>query len=410
MAAAMAQDRLRQIAILVSSVDATAARHILLRLPSDIARQVRAMTSQMGTISPEEKRQILGEFQRSAATAAKRESVAVATPVAQVALQQSSRAEGEQLGHSVAGGSHQETLPANGTASEKAPAAWTRLSTAALVGFVRDESPAITAVVISQLPPPVAVEVLQSLAADVSREVMLRLSRLQEIAPEAMAEIDEHLSQRLSEYEHRLESELENSRRIDALLQAAPDSLRRQWASDLGVAHQHAEPTPPLEPAAELLNSLEQAAPDTLELTAEGLELEANREQSSAGVGEPSLSEADATILPFARNPDRQYQQVDRSLIEIEFEQILALPPATLAALLSSTDSQTVLLALAGATPEFMRRFYRMLDRGDAKILQSRLQRIGAIKMRDVDEAQRCIVENAARLGGNPLNAERKVA
>lgn len=57
-----------------------------------------------------------------------------------------------------------------------------------------------------------------------------------------------------------------------------------------------------------------------------------------------------------------------------------------------------MLLALAGASPEFMKRFYRMLDRQDAKTLETRLQRIGVIQLHDVDEAQRRIVENAVGL------------
>ncbi|MEZ6074465.1 MAG: hypothetical protein R3C56_01965 [Pirellulaceae bacterium] len=65
-----AQDRLRQIAILISSVDAAAARQILLHLPTDKARQVRALVSQLGNVAPEEKRKILADFQRSAATSA----------------------------------------------------------------------------------------------------------------------------------------------------------------------------------------------------------------------------------------------------------------------------------------------------------------------------------------------------
>jgi hypothetical protein len=44
-----------------------------------------------------------------------------------------------------------------------------------------------------------------------------------------MAEIDDHLSQRLEEYRHKIESEIENSRRQQALLAAAPAELRNQW-------------------------------------------------------------------------------------------------------------------------------------------------------------------------------------
>jgi flagellar motor switch protein FliG len=97
--------------------------------------------------------------------------------------------------------------------------------------------------------------------------------------------------------------------------------------------------------------------------------------------------------------------------MQIEFEQILHLPPWMLAELLSNTDSQVVLLALAGATPQFMKRFMNMLDRRDARALQNRLQQIGSIRLRDVDDAQRQIVENAARWtqerGPQPISTQR---
>ncbi len=411
MTAATAQDRLRQIAILVSSVDATAARQILLHLPSDTARQVRAMASQIGAISPEEKRRILAEFQRSAATSSKSEMVPKTAQVKQISAARDSWQASDSVAPTSKAANYWEEPSQDREKSAHAAAAWTRLSTTALVRFVRGESPAITAVVISQLPPHVAVDVLQSLSADISRDVMLRLSRLQDIAPEAMAEIDEHLSQRLHEYEHRRESELENSRRIDALLQAAPESLRRQWASDLGVASPQVDSERLATPVVDSVASPVASAQDMLELAGEEDASQTDRDsQQVNGQVEESSDEDGATILAFAAKADKHHNQVDRSLIELEFEQILVLPPPTLAALLSSTDSQTVLLALAGATPQFMRRFYRMLDRSDAKILQNRLQRIGAIQMRDIDEAQRRIVEHAARLVDNGTNFTRRAA
>ena len=397
MTTATAQDRLRQIAILVSSVDTVAARQILLHLPSDAARQVRAMASQMGSVAPEERRRILAEFQRSAASASE-------SPKSRLQVPQAKALPVESEFMSVLSPVRHVESPATGNRIEgedrSNAAAWTRLSTAALVRFVRGERPAISAVVISQLAPRVAVEVLQHLPAEVSRDILLRLSRLQEIAPEAMVEIDEHLSQRLHEYQHRLESELENTRRIDALLNAAPESLRRQWARDLHGANDVGQPSTSvpeeLVSAAESRMAYPTPEPDVLDLG----------EATQVDVAAASVNEEgdqldnNPTILPFAPLATTQYTQVDRSLIELEFEQILLLPPPTLAMLLSSTDSQTVLLGLAGATPEFMRRFYRMLDRGDAKTLRNRLQRIGAIHLRDVDEAQRRIVENAARIAG----------
>ena len=401
-----AQDRLRQIAILISSVDATAARQILLHLPTDTARKVRALAAQLGNVAPDEKRKILAEFQRSAASSANALGLSSTPPSSQrrsAAASQSNEARASAF----SSGSSSDALFSSPTASaaealfaEQAfghhahdleadaagQAAWTQLNTAALVRFVRDERSAVTAVVISQLAPSVAVEVLRHLPQETSREVLLRLSRLQEIDPEAMQAIDEHLSLRLKEYQHHIQGEQENTRRIQSLLAAAPAELRRDWGELLGdtvtggmpsVSQQQAERT-------EQADRVHQSA------------LAAQADQTQ----HPQVDdEVDILQFPGAAAPSPHDNPFDRGLIQLEFEKILELPPTALAHLLSSTDSQTVQLALAGASPEFMKRFYRMLDRQDAKALEARLQRIGAIQLRDVDEAQRRIVENAVRLG-----------
>ncbi len=423
MTSATAQDRLRQIAILVSSVDAVAARQILLHLPSETARQVRGLATKLGTVSPEEKRRILAEFQRSAvstgsevpASRLQNQKTPPAKPPSAMspsAMLQPTELEFKSV---LAPSSSNQVFAAGGGENNESTnaAAWTRLSTAALVRFVRGERAAVAAVVISQLAPREAVEVLQHLSAEAGREILLRLSRLQEIAPEAMAEIDQHLSQRFHEYEHRLESELENARRIDALLEAAPETLRRQWSLDLKAASEDRNPSlsgtsETLPQATDSENPMVFASGETDSLDIGG-EQNGVFEEDSAASAEPASDDTDmsekATLLPFAPQSRSHLTPLDRSLVELEFEQILQLPPQTLALLLSSTDSQTVLLALAGATPQFMRRFYRMLDRGDAKVLQNRLQRIGALHLRDVDEAQRRIVENAAKLADRQIES-----
>ncbi|MEZ6074467.1 MAG: hypothetical protein R3C56_01975 [Pirellulaceae bacterium] len=55
---------------------------------------------------------------------------------------------------------------------------------------------------------------------------------------------------------------------------------------------------------------------------------------------------------PISRSRQRRHRakkRVETKLIQFEFEQILQLPPTALAQLLSSTDSQTVLIALSAA-------------------------------------------------------------
>ena len=428
MTTATMPDRLRQIAILISSVDSAAARQILLQLPTDTARQIRQLTTRLGEVSVDEKRGILAEFQRSAASVdspsssgdsagsrttnqnnsthsshpAHHSSTAAGSPVTFTTGQTAAGGMAGRPGEPTSQWAVSEQTMTNESTTRSA---WTRLSTAALVRFVREERASVAAVVISQLAPAAAVEVLQHLPTETRREVLLRLSRLEEVDPEAMQTIDDHLSQRLHEYQHSIQSELENARRIQSLLAAAPPEIRSDWAELLvGTSGEVA------------LDSAESLAADASTraqhiASPSGADAAQRREQMAAG------DEAD--ILPFRpatggaeRADSPRDTTADRLLIQWEFEQILLLPATALAHLLSSTDSPTVLLALAGASPEFMKQFYRRLNRYDAKTLEARLQRIGPIQLRDVDAAQRKIVDNAARLRGvlNAGNHARRAA
>lgn len=407
MTTATMPDRLRQIAILISSVDSAAARQILLQLPTETARQIRQLASRLGEVTAEEKRRILSEFQRTAMssmgssidrTAARPTNQGNLAPGNGASVKTAGASDAYFSGQPMAAAmdvgqvgqtpSLDTEQPVSGESVTRP--AWTRLSTAALVRFVREERVAVTAVVISQLEPVVAVEVLQHLQTETRREVLLRLSDLQEIDPEAMQTIDDHLSQRLHEYQHQIQSELANTRRIESLLAAAPPEIRSDWAALLGDVRPQLTPAVAEGRVAEGPSNLAQVASLDRGDSAE-------RTQST-------VADHEADILPFRRSGDETSKPrdtaADRLLTQWEFEQILLLPATALAHLLSSTDSQTVLLALAGASPEFMKQFYRKLNRHDAKTLETRLQRIGPIQLRDVDTAQRKIVDNAAALRG----------
>lgn len=435
--------RLRQIAILVSSVDSASARHLLLNLPSEIARKVRAMAAEMGPIPPEERKELMLELQKHQL---QRVSSSTRTPSVE---QEASEANSAMADRIWSRWSDEPELPFE-AASENVEApgrggpAWTRLSVEAMVRFVRHERPTVIAVILHQLPARQAAAVLQRLPRSTSREVLRHLGSMQTIDHEAMQAIDEHLSQRLSEYRHKIETEAENVRRIHELLEAAPAALKQQWASWI---HPESSPTESYSPAGSLTSHSPVAArpdnqpPESAQLGRQSLDPiyrtasiatqdVVARGPSAGGIhqgrSEPNRTHAlnpDATdesaphILPFQpRNPgnsksasgDNVLSQptptsgqasgqaggaLERQRPEVELEWILRLTPDKLASLLSQMDSHTVLLSLAGARPDFMKRFNAMLQPADARILNDRIQRIGPLQLRDVEEAQRRIVQ-----------------
>ncbi len=479
MSNAPSSQRIRQIAILVSSVDAAAARQLLLHLPSATAQQVRQVAAQLGPVSLEEKRHILAAFQQTASSGASAGEAATAASTAatpdvkhiDTAVQELSRDAGSPQAPNAETARNLNNQEQLGNEEHSMPASdvpWAGISREALLRFVRGERPAVIAVVVSQLPPTTAVEILEELGTGVSCQVVQRLSQLENIDPEAKAAIDEHLSERLGQQQHLLDNELANSKRLTALFDRAPIELKSQWQQALDEvapdATRQRRPSAardvrPADSSDQLsgkvrvvpLNdrpAVDQPATRPAPMpTAETMPIAANAPDDPPP---PSLAElygdaaittsdvngspASPELLPFPsapQSPDAtpstfgppntasssgapagvsastDAKDRDRSLLQLEFERLLDLPPEHLANLLSQAESQTVLLALAGASSKFMRRFYNMLDRKDARALEHRLSRIGALKIRDIDEAQRRIVDQAQSILDLPAQAAR---
>jgi flagellar motor switch protein FliG len=463
--------RVRQIAILVSSVDTAVARQLMLHLPTEMAKQVRGMLGRLGNVSPAERQAILSEFHKTA----QGQSAPAGTPLP---LTDSRSVSDFQPQPTKASVPLQPDPPAE-AATELEPApAWTRLSTPALVRFVRSERIAVAAVVISRLPPAKGVEVMRQLPREVHREILRRIAELQTVDPSAMTAIEEHLVERLSEYQQLIECEQANVRRLTALLAAAPPELQQEWqsvlsqpASSLDSSYEQTLVMTNREPEAPWAASAPVAGPvasisglasrDPLahqhESTAEipvgkiPLVTTSRREMARATISElygdavitaaanfqstpaddirradaqtaphqlPVQSEAPPSTLSFtealqsrrsaASLPARSTDEADKSGADLA--PLLKLSSSTLALLLSSLDARTVLLALAGSSPAFMRRFSELLEPRDAKMLDERLQQMGSINLREVDEAQRRVMREAAPYLQTPSTIKRRAA
>lgn len=469
--------KIRQIAILVSSVEAAVARQLLLHLPTDVARQVRAMVTQLGTVTAAERQAILAEFQRNA-------SRSTATP--EPSLGNPQPMDHGRSGFGNTGGIRMDSgmpttagphavRPAGMPMEDETAPAWTRLSTPALVRFVKGERSIVGALVISRLKPEKGVDVLRQLPREMHRDILKRISQLQDVDPTAMAAIDEHLVERLSEYQQLIESEQANLRRLTALLAAAPPEWQHEWQSVLDepehivpeLREQSAPVAPQAEPMqaaqfgnaqpansttaeqhprgkvplvsnnpqrnvqatiAELygnavitavagvsnastanaalnahLRTEQPAAPASLS-PAERLAAQFDDSANSAAADSADADdESSGTLANLSFNDTLQAKRATQAAAQaavkpysaVSLQPLLELAPSTLAQLLSSVEARTVLLALAGSTPAFMRRFNELLQPTDAKALNDRLQKLGPINLREVDTAQQQLMQQA---------------
>jgi hypothetical protein len=332
-----------------------------------------------------------------------------------------------------------QSSASSNTIPESNSPSWTRLGVDALVRLVRLERPTIIAVVLQQLPATQVAAVLQRLPQTTTKEALRALGSLQDIDEEAMRAIDEHLSERLRDYHHKIESELEQTRRMNELLAAAPPEMKQQWASwlrpDVYMDEDVSMGSRPVSATSSAMNTLDNLYKSSTITTSDSQWIVANRladspaNRPAASTLPPQSSEVSPPVpvaataqnptpvatknanstsaaqqeaegphtIPFPRVQTRtnsnSAQPVDRNLLRKNMDRVLSLAPDNLAQLLSSLDSETILLALAGASTQFMKRFRGMLEPEDAKVLDQRIQRIGPVLLRQIDEAQQRLVD-----------------
>lgn len=221
-----------------------------MHLPTEVAKRVRAMAADIGPVPPEERRALLAEFQKS-------QSQLKAMAAAQQPTQQANEVPASSMPGAAPSPVYSD-LPANSSNSEPS---WTRLGVETLVRLVKIERPTVIAVVLQQLPAAQAAAVLQRLPRSTTREVLQTLGSMQDIDEEARQAIDEHLSERLRDYHHKMENELEQNRRMSELLSAAPAELKQQWAAwlrpDVYIDENSVQSARPVSATATALNTLD---------------------------------------------------------------------------------------------------------------------------------------------------------
>ncbi len=447
--------KVRRIAILVTSLDASAGRQLLMAMPAELARQVRRAMTQLGHVDPDEQRQILAEFRMQAIKAsddssALPDAIPTAPPRPQSAqtshvplMPDDDRTEAMHTPPIGFSSSNAHARAAQGPMGSGSGSGLTNLDTTTLSELLRGERATVVAVVLSQLEPQRGAELLSKLPKALQREAIVSFSRVGQIDPEAMAAIDEHLASRIADYHHRQAGESESTNRMHELFAAAAPELRSDWQSTLcqaepliaarmglaptatpsasassvaakqsagPVVHQvvnqavHQVVKQTSQPAANEAGHQAVSAPRRTSRSASMLELLADNVVTTVDVGvaktlaEVSSSASDiqddsrARILPF---PNKSH--ADAAERTIRFEQILDLPADEIGQILAAADTEVILYALAGASPAFMKRFMAMLDRADGRALQARLKQLRAINLKDVDAAQRTLCELAAR-------------
>ncbi len=351
--------RLRRIASLIASVDATTGQQLMLQLPSRIAGQVRALLPEIPQVLKAEQEVILREIQQAVDS----EWHTAARPAR-----------------------HEPTAPQHAD-KQHASSAWKQLASETIVDNIRNERPPIIALVVSQLPTEKAIEILQQLGRRISSQVVQSLPRTNQISPDVRHEIENYLGTRLGEQRASFDNAASSRKQFCKIVAAVPQELQQNWEKAAGAA----DPNGDLKPIHDCpLQDDSIADSQVLVLPAEN------------DAGETATACIDpAAVIPTVRpvnsfshsgatpaQPVPAIRDPNAEALRAGFEEILDLPASELEDLLAEADFDTVCLALAGIPPDLIERLRKSIGAEKMSKFDEALRKLGAIQLRDIDEAQ----------------------
>lgn len=350
---------LRKAAILIHSLDARSADALLDQMSDEDARRVRDAIMELGDIDAEEQEQIIADFvgrQSNGAANSAEDGVELAVSSELLAA------------------SNPVTVPHK---SAEKPFAFLQQAPVEIVAkHLLREHPQTIAVVLAHLAPPRSAAIVMQFPAALRTDVLLRVGDMSDMDSETVQELERGLENALSRELKTVRSSGAGAATLQAILSAAgPDRdtlVKGMAAQDSDMAARFDEspvpkPLPHVRHSGSTIQSAEQSMPNLL----------TKKMPTSMKVVAPS-----ATLTVPA----------------LEFAQLTQLDDRAWAKVLRAVDSQVALLALAGASPELVTRLLRQLAPRDAKLFQRRMEQIGPVRLREIEQAQQQVARAASQL------------
>jgi len=331
-------ERYRKAAILVASLDETAAAALYESLSADEARMLRQAVENLTDINAEEQQAVLAEFLDARAQGS--DDVGVELD--------------DNLARRLAGFEH--LAPATPPATSSPQAAGFRelaeIDPDALMQALVVEHPQTVAVVLAQLAPARAAEILQRWDAAARHELLDRIATLSPTPPELLREIGQELLARIRAKAEEVDSARHSEARVAAILAAADEPVRLAWHGRQG---------------------------ETTTLDAD-------------------LGERHVAVPSDEASARTAVQDDEGEAAPLAWDELGRFDDESLATLYASAPAEVVRLALAGADVGMIQRMRRHLGPRAARLLDRQLHRLDAVRISDIVEAQHRLGELAGRL------------
>ena len=362
---------LRKAAIIIDSLDRRAADALLAQLAPETAARVRQVRWQLGTVESRERERIIAEFLQRGLAASEQASADVAVD--------------ESLAAKIAVAEDSSPDLASGQSASPVPFEFLQQASAELLAeHFAAEHPQTISLVLAHLSARRAAEVLRRLPTELQPEVLRRLARLDEADPAVVAEIEQELERSWFARLRQREQRAAGPAAVEAILGAGSREQRPAW-----------------------LQALEQSDPQLARqlghpATRSGPRLDAAlRDHDEDAVGprwrEPVIP---APAVVSATPPRDLLAATAESVVGwgTNFDDLMALDDDALAKVFQAAEPQVALLALTGASPALADRILRRLSGTEARQLEREMERLGPIRLQDVETAQQQVVVLARQL------------
>lgn len=430
MAADKLDSKTRQVAILLTSVDTPTARSLLSQFPTEHAKRIRAAMTQLGTVTPEERRAALDQFERMRQASAPTPT----SPAESLALQANQSIDAIDLSPQARQYAREPNLQPPAVYENPKPSEpnhpWAQLTGHDLSELLAAERPIVIAVVLNQIPTQLAASLLQLLPEPLAMSAMGLLPQVQGTPADILQEIQQQLEERLKNHQLPLRANQEGMQRLRTILEHADARFREQCkhhicrqeptlARRLGWDAEPLDlpsPTPYSPPSPSTKNPPPVTTPHSTTNHSRNHASQNNTttplsaiSPSASSAPLPPSTQRDGVNLspspltaenspPNPRNNAHPTPTSSQPTIRMSFEEVTLLPPKDLVQVLHSATPDIVLMALRGAPDPFYQRVRKLLTPRDAKRLDARMNQSITLSLREIDQAQRRLAEIASDL------------
>jgi flagellar motor switch protein FliG len=405
-----AEQRIRQVAIVLQSLDAKTARRLLSQLPPELGRAVRQTIVQLKNVTSSERAKAISDLQGLFSNLETIDEPSLETSLSPAVQLLSSSPMGQTIDRiEISSQVTQTQEPVSRDQSRASEIPWLAWDPGSLATFLANERPTVIATVLNQLSPERAKALLDHLPIETAGATLAAIPNLFLVDPSILNDILAEIDRRLPRH-----PPIPTTATIAGVSKFSGPQ-KQAWLN--AIAQQNPEIAMQLgwQPSDSMGPFVAASKNRTMEQQT-GRDSQSESKQINAPKLEPATAEANdifASTAPVvgmthpstgatverSDSPSLPGLAFDSSKSKDQgFETLLQLTDGDFVVLLHSCPREKVLTALCGATPAMITRVEKLIPRTDLKRFRNYLKQLDSRTAIDVEKAQSEILERATQL------------